>query len=322
MQAEAAVAVLPPARAAPQSGRIVAARVAILLVVLGWAFRPEVRGFFKTWTTASDWAHGLVLPLAIFLLVLRRWAALAAAVRRGSIWGIVLLLAALLVYGLCYWPFTFAYPRELALTVAAAGVILATCGWRVLKLCVPMLLLLLLSTPIGSRMYASLIIRPETATLALTHRTLDALPSVDVTLTGPDLDFRRGGARGTVALGESRRGAALLITYVFIGVFVAFARIRPAWQIVALAVAAVPVALFCNLLRLIGRGLITIYVEPDPLASWPRSVAAAGSLLLAYLLFAGGARFLSGLVQPAGAAEDTDDALEPEQAGAEGVADG
>jgi len=174
------------------------------------------------------------------------------------------------------------------IVAVVAGIILAICGWRVLKLCLPMLLLLLLSIPVAPRAYAALIIRPETYTLSATRFALDQLPGVDVQRDGPDLSFSRKDQHGTIALGEPRRGASLFTAYVAIGVFVVFTRIRPVWQIMLLALAAAPISLLCNLLRIVCWGLIAIYTRPDPVNPVPRAVAATISLLLAYLLFAFG----------------------------------
>ena len=119
-----------------------------------------------------------------------------------------------------------------------------------------------------------------------TRLALDQLPGVQVALVGPDLSYTRGEGSGTIALGEARRGASLLWASVFIGVFVVFARIRPFWQVVLMAIAAGPIALFCNFLRAFTWGAATIYGHAPPLSSMPRNVSAVVSLLAAYGAFA------------------------------------
>ena len=124
------------------------------------------------------------------------------------------------------------------------------------------------------------------ATLATARLVLDRIPGVEVRLEGPDLHFRRGDQRGTIALGESNRGVSLLVAYAVVGVFVVFSRVRPVWQVVLLAAAAVPIMLLCNLARLLTWGVVTMYAHADPVSATPRATAAVASLLLAYAAFA------------------------------------
>ncbi|HUU95607.1 MAG TPA: hypothetical protein VM487_07695 [Phycisphaerae bacterium] len=68
--------------------RVAIAKVLILLGLFVWAFWPEFRSVARTAIGNSDWAHGLVVPVAILILALRRRSALAAVLTRGSVWGV------------------------------------------------------------------------------------------------------------------------------------------------------------------------------------------------------------------------------------------
>jgi exosortase/archaeosortase family protein len=148
-----------------------------------------------------------------------------------------------------------------------------------------MFLMLLFCLPVGPRAYAALIIRPETLTLDVVRPVLDALPGTSVQLQGADLTYSREGRTGSIALGESHRGVALLGAFGMIGVFVVFAQIRPVWQIIAAAVAAVPIVFLCNFLRILTWGVVSIYAHPSPASAMPRAVAAVVSLSAAYVIF-------------------------------------
>jgi hypothetical protein len=174
-----------------------------------------------------------------------------------------------------------------------------------------MLLLIALAIPIGERMYASLVIRPETYTLSASHYVLDRLPGVDVEREGPDLSFSTDAGAGTIALGEYSRGAALLVGYVAVGVFVVFSRIRPLWQVIVMAIVAAPVAVFCNFVRFLVWGGTTIYGSCGPLSAVPRAVSIVVSLALAYLLFVVSCAILDNLVvEVEGEDDDEEDELE------------
>ena len=281
----AGVSVISPVRR-DRTARTALAQLLLLAILVSLVFRIELRICVLTSLAEAEWAHALVAPLLVALLAWRRRAYLAAQLTAGSVWGLALILGGVAFCGVNIWPLRFGYLCEVALVPVLAGAVLAVCGWRVLRLCGPMLLVLLLSIPVGARQYASLTLRVETHTLAAASWVLDQLPGATVVQRGPDLDFVAGGRTGTVALGEPRRGAALLPTYVVLGVLVVFARVRATWQVAVLAVLAAPIALACNLIRLLSWGTVSIYGDFDPTSPWPRLIAAGVSLVLAYALFA------------------------------------
>jgi len=200
-------------------------------------------------------------------------------------WGIVLLLAGLAAYAAATWPFSYAFIRYITMIPVLAGVVLVARGWQSLKLSLPLLLIVLLAIPVPSRLNARLIIRPETYTIAAVTATLDQLPAIDTQARGVDLFFSSEHSSGIVALGESNRGAKLLLAFAMIGVFVLFSRIRSIGRIITVALAAGPIVLFCNYLRLLCWGVIVIYTSIMPPGALPRNISTVCSLFAAYTLF-------------------------------------
>jgi len=264
---------------------IAAAQVLILTGICVSAFWELISRIARYAPHSGDRVHSLAVPVAIAALLYRRRGELSASLGSGSWWGVFLVLAGLVVYALSIWPFNYGYPRDLAIVPVLGGVFLAVGGWRFLKRCGPVLLLVFLAIPIGSRIYSRLIIKPENLTVAATAKALDALPGVNVEQVGIDLVYSRADTSGTVALGEPARGAKLLLAYAVIGVFVVFCHIRPLWQVIFAAIMAVPIVFLCNFLRLLCMGVVTVYGQLAPVSAWPRNVAAAVSLLAAYGLF-------------------------------------
>jgi hypothetical protein len=260
-------------------------RLAALLVLWVWVFWSEMPNLGMKIPNSSNDAHSLVIPAAILLLVFLRRSALAAGLTKGSAWGILFLTGGIAMYAAATWPFSYGYVRDIAVIPILAGIILVTCGWRILKFSLPMLLLVFLSIPIPNRLYAALIIRPETYTIAATAKVLDKLPAVNIIVKGIDLIFSSGYGTGVIALGESNRGARLLLAFATIGVFTAFSQIRSVWRLAIVAIAAMPIILFCNFFRLFCWGLVVIYTHVSPTSGTARNIAAICSMLLAYALF-------------------------------------
>ena len=278
----------PPIRAAVVKG-------VLLLGLFIWAFKPELMIIAQS-TYLGQGIYALALPLALLALILLRRATLRRSLTNGTPAGVLVVLAGIIWYAMFTWPFDYGFLRLVALPIVLAGCIAAVAGWRVLKHSLPVLMLLVMCLPLGDRLYADLIVRPETITLKVARAALALLPGVDVSLRGSDLIYGHAGIAGTIAVGESNRGMALLGAYGLIGVFVIFARIRPLWQVILAVLAAGPIMLLANFLRVLTWGVVTIYGGCSPTSEAPRDVAGTVSLLAAYVLCGGWCFILSRLV--------------------------
>ncbi len=260
-------------------------KLALLLALFVWMFRPELLRITSGALRSAERVHALVIPVMILLLVWRRQRTLTECLTKGSAFGPLLVVAGLFLYAATTWPFSYGYARDIAMLPVLAGVILAASGRRALKPCLPMLLLFALAIPIGGRIYARLIIRPETYTMKLTAAAVGKLPGVDTTLKGADVFFETGSTSGVVALGRSNRGARLLSAFAALGAFIVFSKIRSPWRLLVIAVAAVPIVLICNLFRFLCWAMLDVYAVADPAALMPQNLSSVLSLLLAYALF-------------------------------------
>ncbi len=261
-------------------------RLIILLGLALWLFWPQIAAMALASSTSSEKAHALVVPAAILALIYCRREVMAEKPMNSSGWGILFLLAGIGLYAVTTWPFDYGYVRDLAMLPVLAGVILVACGWRILKLSLPLLLLVALAIPVGSRLYASLVIRPETITISTTAKLLDLLPSVQAWVKGTDLFFSAKDSSGIVALGETNRGSRLLLTFAVIGAFVTFSRIRSHWRLIGVVVASVPIVFFGNFLRFLSWAIIDIYAKVRPTSAVPRNLSAIFAILVVYGLFA------------------------------------
>ncbi len=261
-------------------------RLSALLLLSLWLFRPQFRTMIAAAGRSSDTAHLVIAPFAVLALFYLRRRPLAANITAGSMWGIALMLLGLVLHALAYWPFPYGYAHFIAIIPVVAGIVLLACGWRVLALSLPLIFILFLAFPIGSRLYASLILRPNTYTLRATAATLDATPGLDASVDGGDLVFTRNGRSGVVGMGEANRAARLLFAYALIGAFVLFSRIRSRSRVLFVAILALPLLLLCNFLRFLCWALITVYGHFSPTSPLPRDIATVTSLFLAWGIFA------------------------------------
>jgi hypothetical protein len=274
-----------------------ALQIAILVLIGSVVFFQEIGGIVRVAVRDPERAHVLAVPVLIALLLWLRRRAIAEEMRPGSLWGAVFAGVGLIIFAVCSWPFNYGLGRRYAFIPVIAGIILSICGWKVLSRTVAILLLLLIAIPLGPRLHARVTRQPELMTLKATALILEATPRIDlIEMSGPEMTYSYGAERGTIALGEPHRWMGLVYAYITIGIFVAYASIRPAWQTAVILLATVPVALACNLVRVLIWGLLTVYGGVVPSSPVPRTVAAWVTLPLAYILIVIVAAVVSRLV--------------------------
>jgi len=71
------------------------------------------------------------------------------------------------------------------------------------------------------------------------------------------------------------------------------------WQVVTMAVLAIPTVFVCNLFGLVLWGVVTIVTDASPLTVMPQIVSIVGALVAAYLAFILLLGVLGHLVTPA-----------------------
>lgn len=267
------------------SNRALWIRLGILCLFWIWMCWPEMRRFASAAINGSEMAHAVAFPLAGWVLFCRRKKELISKSRSDSMVSILLLLLSIMLYAALQWPFSFAYAEDLIVLFILLSVIAIAAGFRFMMGIFPIILLAFLCIPMGSRMYATLIIYPETYTLIAVNKVLSLFPGLKVLLEGVDILFEYAGRSGAIALGESNRGARLFLAYAFIGTFVTFSEVRSWSRLLFVAICTCPILLFCNFLRLLFWAVVVIFLPFGTLSGWPRILSALISLLMAYLLY-------------------------------------
>jgi len=261
-------------------------KLACLLVLCVWVFWSELSSMVLGTLNSSEKVHLLTVPVMVVLLIYLRRDALRTNLTSGAFAGIIMIIFGFFVYAFATWPFNYGYVQDVAIIPVLGGIILASCGWRVFGLSIPILLLMLLAIPIPSRIYAAIVIRLETRTIEAVAKTLSLLPGTDVFIKGVDIIFSSAKGDCVVAMGESNRGARLLSAFGVLGTFIIFSEIRSWRRIFIVSILALPIVFLCNFLRLLFWAILGIYAQFSAASKLPRTASFIFSILVLYGLFA------------------------------------
>jgi exosortase len=252
----APAATAPAPKAGRRLSRFAVPAVAVTAVV--WACWPTLATFVNIWSTNPQYSHGfLVIPFAAFLLWHR--GTLFTPDRRDRAWvGVVLLLVGC-VLKLVGGHFAFAWPDRISVIFLIAGVFGTLGGWPALKWAWPALAFLVFMVPMPGRL-ETLLSTPlqKFATVVSTNilQTLGFFAQADGTviiLSEADL--------GIV---EACSGLRMLLAFVAMCVGFAIVSTRPMWQRWAVIAGSIPIALACN----VGRIVVTAVVLETAGRKW------------------------------------------------------
>ncbi len=256
----------------------------VLVGLMSWAFWPELQKIVSRGLSDSEWVHILLLPFAIVFIFYLNRDHLLPKITMGSKWGLLPIFMGVILYALCEWPFSYGIVQDYMILPVLIGLSWLIFGKQFTIKIMPLFLLVFISIPIGSRIWATLIIYPETLTLSLTSYMMDLLPGVETTLSGTDITLRLSQGEKIIAIGESNRGAKLFMASGFIALFVLYSSRCSLARKVIVFILLIPVVLISNFIRFLLWGILLAYTPLDYLSSAPRTITGIFALLFVYMV--------------------------------------
>ncbi|MBI4460999.1 MAG: exosortase [Acidobacteria bacterium] len=231
-------------------------RAGILTLATLALYAQVIRELFADWWTNPDYSHGLVLPFVAAYLMWRRreqWNRQSAAPSNIGLFGLFGGLG-LLFLGELGAEF---FLTRISLLVFLCGLVLFFFGWGHLRLATFPIALLLLAIPLPSVIFYQITFPLQLLASRLGAFMLEG-SSVPVLREGNQIVLPNITLEVVEACSGIRSLFSLLTLTILYGYFFE-ARVWLRWVLIVLTV---PLALFCNGLRITGTGLLTQYIDP------------------------------------------------------------
>ena len=209
-----------------------------------WQFRVLIRGWGD-----PDWSHGYIIPLFSLFLIWNRREDLAQARTRVCILALPMMILALVAQVISFYIISNYWLCQLSMVAMLFFLVLYLAGPDVIRIIWLPIVYLALAMPIPGSLYVR-------AALPLQHIAAQGSAiifrafGVAVAVTQSHLSFTSvSGLPQEVTVAEACSGMNSLMAYVALGVAWAYLEYRPVWQRVVLVIATMPVAVFCNVVR-------------------------------------------------------------------------
>jgi len=264
-----------------------AIKLLVIAALVSWLYWPQYVRCFAKWQT-PDWSHGfLIVPFCFYLVNMRRRELLIGR-HEGSIIGLFLLIASIVAYFLSI-RMKIGYPQPLSLVGVVAGLVLLLRGWRSLWYTAFPIGFFILAIPPPTRLYRQFTQPMQQLAATLSTWALNMFPQVlEVTRRGVNIEYWMAGGRdGAFTVANACSGMRSLMAFVALGLALAYMTPRPTWQRLAMAVFVVPVALLCNILRVIITGSLQMYELKDLAKGTPHTILGLIMFAFGFVLYMG-----------------------------------
>lgn len=291
IQTDAAAAPIGAARSVPSwteaLGTSGGLKLAVIIALVSWIYWDQYLRFLHYWQT-PDWSHGfLIVPFCFYLVHMRRGELLTGR-HEGSLAGLWLIILSLGAHVTAI-VLKVGYPQSLSIMGVVAGLVLLLRGWRSLWVTAFPIAFFFLAVPPPDRLYRQFTHPLQQMAAALATWILNLFPGVlEIERGGIKISYwMEGGVSGTFTVAGACSGMRSLMAFVALGLALAYMTPRPTWQRVAMAAFVVPVALTCNILRVIITGCLQMYGHSDLAKGTPHTLLGLIMFAFGFVLYMG-----------------------------------
>ena len=227
-----------------------------LLVVLLWSYWPTLVGLYADWQDDDNYSVGQLVPLAAVYLLWHDRNRLRGCMWTPCWWGAVVLVfaQAARAYGLL---FLYRSAERYSLVLTVAGLVLLLAGRQVFRQVRWLLVFLFLMVPLPGRIHDEISGPLQTLATAGAVFLLEMV-GAPVARDGHVIVLHQA---APLAVAEACSGLRMLTAFVVVGSVLAYLVNRPFWQKVVLTMSTIPVAIACNLIRLVITAVLFLKTD-------------------------------------------------------------
>lgn len=224
--------------------------LALLAVALGWAYWTTFVDLIHAWNSNQDYSHGFLVPVFAGFLLWSRRDKLDLTAARPNVLGVALLLFGLALKLGGTWGH-YVSLDSISLLPCVAGVVVLLGGWAAWRWAWPAVLFLAFMIPLPY--FAAVAMSGNLQSFATTSSTfvmqalgLPALAEGNTILLNDQ----------TIGIVEACSGLRMLMVFFALSTAMVLVVQRHWIDKLVILLSAVPIALACNILRIVGTGLL------------------------------------------------------------------
>jgi len=245
----------------------------------------ELTILVETWSKNPNWTHGFIIPLFSLYLLFSRREELFAAKREGSNVGLVILALGLFAQVLSVYPLKNDWCYWLSMIPVIFGLVVFMGGWSLARVTWVPIFYLALAMPFPDLLYSKLAL-PLQELAATAARVILSICGVSIQQDASTLHIISVNmVPHDVTVAEACSGVQSLMAYLALAIAMAYLEDRPWWQRLIFALSAIPIAIFCNILRVLITCEMFVIDKPELGQKFMHEVTGMLMLIPAFLMF-------------------------------------
>jgi len=225
-------------------------KFSILLILWAIAFIPVYPSLFHTWLNHSNNSHGILVPLISVYFIWQKRKELRQVKVSNSNWGALILIFSMVLYLLSYAGAVAVISRAM-IVFSLIGLVLFTLGTTFFKLLAFPLFFLLFIVPVPDSIVGVVALPLQLFATNISSFVIQAL-SLPVYQEGNMLYF----TQTQLEVAEACSGIRSLVSLTMLSVIFAYMCNKGWIRKAMLLASAIPLALFANILRVSGTGVL------------------------------------------------------------------
>ena len=252
-------------------------------------FRGEIETIVVRWITDSSWSHGFLIPLFSLYFINQRKNEILSLRSKPSYIGLFFLILGLFVYifNIASPNLRYGYAQPIGMIVILGAIVLFLGGWRLIKFTWLPIVFLIFAVPLPQRYYVAFTMPMRQLAAKIATALMNVVSGMEATADGVIIDVIYNGQRlePPLNVAEACSGMRLLMAFLALGVAMAYLHYRPIWQRLILLAVTIPIAIFCNIIRVTITGFIYVLGNPEYAQGIWHDFLGMAMLPLAFLLY-------------------------------------
>jgi len=276
-------------------------KILIIGTLFCYLFHNEIQTIVRGWLTDSSWSHGFLIPIfSLYFINQHKKEILRSAQNdelKPNYLGLFFLICGILFYPFNIVQLQYGYLRPIGMIATLGAIVLFLGGWRLVKYTWLPIAFLIFAVPLPHRYYVILTMPMQRLAATVATALLNLIGGMQATVSGVVIDVIYKGQclEPSLNVAEACSGMHLLMAFLALGVAMAYLHYRPIWQRIVLLFSTIPIAIFCNVVRVTITGFIYVLIHPKYTQGIYHDALGLAMLPLAFGLYGFLAWFMSSL---------------------------
>ena len=231
-----------------------------------------------------NWSHAVCVPVIGLYYIYAHRRELLKITIAPSWAALPIIPAGILMFGWGIYPGQNDFAKDVGMITTLFGVAAFLGGWGVMKVLWFPISFLVCALPWPPLVYSAVALPLQELAAKVAVIVLQ-MTGVNSFFNGTKI-FMEGfnGELRTLNVAEACAGLRSLMTFITIGAAMAFLSNRPLWQKMLVTMSSVPIAIFCNVMRVSGQGLLDHYWSREWSQGFAHQFAGMVMLIPAFFL--------------------------------------